>query len=64
MPILVNSRFVVNYMGSYQSSVEIPGGGNEGYHVLKVQEGSPGAEAGLEAYFDFIISIGNTRLVL
>lgn len=51
-------------MGSYQSSVEIPGGGNEGYHVLKVQEGSPGAEAGLEAYFDFIISIGNTRLVI
>ncbi|XP_015787916.1 Golgi reassembly-stacking protein 2 [Tetranychus urticae] len=49
-------------MGLSSSSLEIPGGGKEGYHVLKVQEGSPGAEAGLQAYFDFIVSIGNTRL--
>lgn len=48
-------------MGSFHS-VEIPGGGTEGYHVLRVQEGSPGQKAGLEAFFDFIVSIGNIRL--
>ncbi|KAI1278436.1 Golgi reassembly-stacking protein 2 [Halotydeus destructor] len=48
-------------MGASQS-VEIPGGGTEGYHVLKVQENSPGGRAGLQAYFDFIVAIGNTRL--
>lgn len=71
-------------MGSSQS-VEIPGGGTEGYHVLrvideiselieklcfwhiiiyflKVQEGSPGQKAGLEAFFDFVVAIGSTRL--
>ncbi|XP_068980501.1 Golgi reassembly-stacking protein 2 [Bombus flavifrons] len=48
-------------MGS-SHSIEIPGGGTEGYHVLRVQEGSPGQKAGLEAFFDFIVSIGNTRL--
>ncbi|PNI86352.1 GORASP2 isoform 3 [Pan troglodytes] len=31
-------------MGSSQS-VEIPGGGTEGYHVLRVQENSPGHRA-------------------
>ncbi|XP_074594585.1 Golgi reassembly-stacking protein 2 isoform X2 [Brevipalpus obovatus] len=49
-------------MGASSSSVEVPEGGKFGYHVLKVHEGSPGAAAGLEEYFDFIISIGNTRL--
>ncbi|XP_071516186.1 uncharacterized protein Grasp65 [Panulirus ornatus] len=48
-------------MGGSQS-VQIPGGGMEGYHVLRVQENSPGQLAGLEAFFDFIVSIGNTRL--
>lgn len=48
-------------MGS-SHSVEIPGGGTEGYHVLRVQDGSPGQKAGLEAFFDFIVSVGNTRL--
>ncbi|XP_050418363.1 Golgi reassembly-stacking protein 2 [Patella vulgata] len=43
-------------------STEIPGGGTEGYHVLRVQDASPGHIAGLEAFFDFIIAIGNTRL--
>ncbi|XP_029314619.1 Golgi reassembly-stacking protein 2-like [Cottoperca gobio] len=43
-------------------SVEIPGGGTEGYHVLRVQENSPGHRAGLEPFFDFIISISDTRL--
>lgn len=49
-------------MGGSQSSEEIPGGGSEGYHVLKVQENSPGHRAGLEAYFDYIVSIEGTRL--
>lgn len=48
-------------MGGSQS-VEIPGGGTEGYHVLRVQEGGPGHKAGLEAFFDFIVAIGRTRL--
>ncbi|GAB0096956.1 Golgi reassembly-stacking protein 2 [Sergentomyia squamirostris] len=43
-------------------SVNIPGGGTEGYHVLRVQSNSPGEKAGLEAFFDFIVAIGNTRL--
>uniref|UniRef100_A0A8C9Y4C5 Golgi reassembly stacking protein 2 n=1 Tax=Sander lucioperca TaxID=283035 RepID=A0A8C9Y4C5_SANLU len=49
-------------MGGAQS-MEIPGGGSEGYHVLRVQENSPGHRAGLEPFFDFIVSINNTRLV-
>lgn len=48
-------------MGAGQS-VEVPGGGTEGYHVLRVQENSPGSKAGLEAFFDFIVCIGKTRL--
>ncbi|XP_053296217.1 Golgi reassembly-stacking protein 2 [Pleuronectes platessa] len=48
-------------MGLSQS-VEIPGGGTEGYHVLRVQENSPGRQAGLEPFFDFILSICETRL--
>ncbi|XP_074544005.1 Golgi reassembly-stacking protein 2-like [Halichoeres trimaculatus] len=48
-------------MGGAQS-VEIPGGGSEGYHVLRVQENSPGHRAGLEPFFDFIVSINDTRL--
>ncbi|XP_040296405.1 Golgi reassembly-stacking protein 2 isoform X2 [Bufo bufo] len=48
-------------MGGAQS-VEIPGGGTEGYHVLRVQENSPGHRAGLEPFFDFIVSINGLRL--
>uniref|UniRef100_A0A914EIV9 PDZ GRASP-type domain-containing protein n=1 Tax=Acrobeloides nanus TaxID=290746 RepID=A0A914EIV9_9BILA len=48
-------------MGNSES-VNIPGGGTEGYHVLRVQDNSPGQAAGLEAFFDFIVAIGNTRL--
>uniref|UniRef100_A0A8C7PS46 Golgi reassembly stacking protein 2 n=1 Tax=Oncorhynchus mykiss TaxID=8022 RepID=A0A8C7PS46_ONCMY len=48
-------------MGGAQS-IEIPGGGSEGYHVLRVQENSPGHRAGLEPFFDFIISVSDTRL--
>ena len=31
---------------------------------FQVQPGSPGHKAGLEAFFDFIVAIGNTRLVI
>ena len=48
-------------MGASES-VEVPGGGTEGYHVLRVQDNSPGSRAGLEAFFDFIVAIGKTRL--
>uniref|UniRef100_A0AC34QZH4 PDZ GRASP-type domain-containing protein n=1 Tax=Panagrolaimus sp. JU765 TaxID=591449 RepID=A0AC34QZH4_9BILA len=48
-------------MGNSESSI-IPGGGTEGYHVLRVQENSPGQAAGLESFFDYIVAIGNTRL--
>jgi hypothetical protein len=56
-----NLLLFADIMGGSQS-VEIPGGGTEGYHVLRVQDGSPGQKAGLEAFFDFIVAIGNTRL--
>ncbi|CAF3210416.1 unnamed protein product [Rotaria socialis] len=49
-------------MGLSGSSLNIPGGGTEGFHVLRVQNGSPGHKAGLEPYFDFIISINGVRL--
>jgi len=49
-------------MGAGSSSNEIPGGGTEGYHVLRVQEGSPGYKAGLEPFFDFIVMVENVRL--
>uniref|UniRef100_A0A7E4VQR1 GRASP55_65 domain-containing protein n=1 Tax=Panagrellus redivivus TaxID=6233 RepID=A0A7E4VQR1_PANRE len=44
------------------ASTQIPGGGTEGYHVLRVQDNSPGQAAGLEAFFDYIVAIGDTRL--
>ncbi len=40
-------------MGGSQS-IEIPGGGTEGYHVLRVQENSPGGRAGLEVIDNLI----------
>ncbi|XP_067832821.1 Golgi reassembly-stacking protein 2-like isoform X2 [Heptranchias perlo] len=48
-------------MGGSQSAA-LPGGRTEGFHVLRVQENSPGYWAGLEPFFDFIISAGDTRL--
>ncbi|KAF7245703.1 Golgi reassembly-stacking protein 1 [Varanus komodoensis] len=44
------------------SSSEVPDGGSEGYHVHGVQENSPAQRAGLEPFFDFILTIGHTRL--
>ncbi|XP_041817707.1 Golgi reassembly-stacking protein 1-like [Chelmon rostratus] len=49
-------------MGLPQSSFLSDGGTNSGYHVHGVQEDSPALKAGLEPLFDFILSIGNTRL--
>lgn len=49
-------------MGLPQSSFLSDGGTNSGYHVHGVQEESPAQKAGLEPFFDFILSIGNTRL--
>lgn len=31
--------------------------------LSQIQEASPALKAGLEPFFDFILSIGNTRLV-
>uniref|UniRef100_A0A8C6UL93 Golgi reassembly stacking protein 1a n=1 Tax=Neogobius melanostomus TaxID=47308 RepID=A0A8C6UL93_9GOBI len=48
-------------MGLSQSS-EITEGGTYGYHVHGVQPNSPAEKAGLEPYFDFILSLDNRRL--
>ncbi|XP_042154527.1 Golgi reassembly-stacking protein 1 [Oncorhynchus tshawytscha] len=48
-------------MGISQSSI-VPDGGTSGYHVHGIQENSPAHHAGLEPFFDFVLSIGNTRL--
>lgn len=44
-----------------RASTEQPAGG-EGFHLHGVQENSPAQQAGLEPYFDFIITIGHSRL--
>ncbi|XP_020791310.1 Golgi reassembly-stacking protein 1-like [Boleophthalmus pectinirostris] len=49
-------------MGLSQSSFLLDSGANSGYHVHGVQQDSPALKAGLEPFFDFILSIGNTRL--
>uniref|UniRef100_A0A4W6D967 Golgi reassembly stacking protein 1 n=1 Tax=Lates calcarifer TaxID=8187 RepID=A0A4W6D967_LATCA len=48
-------------MGLPQSSFLSDGGTHSGYHVHGVED-SPALKAGLEPFFDFILSIGNTRL--
>ncbi|KAJ8337208.1 hypothetical protein SKAU_G00384280 [Synaphobranchus kaupii] len=48
-------------MGLTQST-DAPAEGTDGYHVHGIQDNSPAEKAGLEPFFDFIISIGNTRL--
>ncbi|XP_012663497.1 Golgi reassembly-stacking protein 1 isoform X1 [Otolemur garnettii] len=44
------------------TSAEEPTGGTEGFHLFEVQENSPAQKAGLEPYFDFILTIGHSRL--
>ncbi|CAL1580086.1 unnamed protein product [Knipowitschia caucasica] len=48
-------------MGLTQSS-EVSEGGTYGYHVHGVQPNSPAEQAGLQPYFDFILSLDNKRL--
>lgn len=52
-------------MGNTESTgaVDVPGGGTEGYNVLQVHDNSPGAKAGLEPFFDYIIAVNGVRLV-
>ncbi|GAB5593131.1 Golgi reassembly-stacking protein 1 [Umbelopsis nana] len=45
-------------MGGVQSGE----GGRHGFHVLKVKENSPAYHAGIEQFFDYIISINGHRL--
>ncbi|CAB1422568.1 unnamed protein product [Pleuronectes platessa] len=49
-------------MGLTQGSLLSDGGANSGYHLHGVQRDSPALKAGLEPFFDFILSVGNTRL--
>ncbi|XP_027877486.1 Golgi reassembly-stacking protein 1-like [Xiphophorus couchianus] len=48
-------------MGLSQSS-EAPEGGTYGYHVHGIQPNSPAERAGLQPFFDFILSLDNKRL--
>ncbi|XP_028282978.1 Golgi reassembly-stacking protein 1a [Parambassis ranga] len=48
-------------MGLSQSS-EVSEGGTYGYHVHGVQPNSPAESAGLQPFFDFILSLDNKRL--
>ncbi|KAK5859655.1 hypothetical protein PBY51_021195 [Eleginops maclovinus] len=48
-------------MGLSQSS-EVSEGGTYGYHVHGVQPNSPAEKAGLQPFFDFILSLDNNRL--
>jgi predicted metalloprotease with PDZ domain len=50
-------------MGNSSSSIEVPGGGSDGYCVLQVHDNSPGSAAGLEPFFDYIIAVNGVRLV-
>lgn len=52
-------------MGASQSTESTNNwkGAPVGYHVLKVQDSSPGSKSGLEPFFDFIISINGVRLL-
>lgn len=48
-------------MGLSQSS-EVSEGGTYGYHVHGIQPSSPAEKAGLQPFFDFILSLDNKRL--
>ncbi|XP_029930049.1 Golgi reassembly-stacking protein 1 [Myripristis murdjan] len=48
-------------MGLSQSSA-VSEGGTYGYHVHGVQENSPAEKAGLQPFFDFILSLDSNRL--
>ena len=49
--------------GGGSSALDIPGGGSDGYHVLRVQPNSPGHRAGIDPFFDYIVAVEGSRLV-
>ncbi|XP_063699849.1 Golgi reassembly-stacking protein 2 isoform X2 [Culicoides brevitarsis] len=49
-------------MGGSNSNLAEIDESSEGYHVLRVQDNSPGKIAGMESFFDFILAIDQTRL--
>jgi len=49
-------------MGTTNSNLAVEDDSTEGYHVLRVQDNSPGQLGGLESFFDFILAIDKTRL--
>jgi hypothetical protein len=55
-----------NYPGGLFMGNEVSAEGGEapavGYHVLRVNPGSPGHVAGLIPFFDFIVSVGTEQL--
>lgn len=46
-----------------QGESRLPGGARLGLHVLRVADGSPAADAGLEPFFDFVISANDIPVV-
>lgn len=49
-------------MGSSPSQPEYQP--TKGYHILQVSTGGPGAECGLVPYFDFIVEVNGTPVVV
>ncbi|KAI3389000.1 hypothetical protein SNEBB_006653 [Seison nebaliae] len=42
--------------------MDLPGGGSEGYHILRVAIGSPCSTVGVEPFFDFLVGVNDMRL--
>lgn len=49
-------------MGAAQSDLAEPTG-TQGYHILAIQPDSPAAEALLEEYFDYIVTVNGAPIV-
>lgn len=50
-------------MGAEQSKIDNAAGARYGFHVLRVDELSPAAKAGLIAYFDYIVAVNGVEIV-
>ena len=50
-------------MGAEQSTIDNTVGARYGFHVLRVDELSPAAKAGLIAYFDYIVAVNGVEIV-
>lgn len=50
-------------MGAEQSTIKEAGAQRHGFHVLRVDEGSPAATAGLVAFFDYIVSVNGVEVL-